>query len=307
MKFSLPFVLGLIAIFWLLMAPLAQAHNQPTIQDQPIVQAPPIFEDQPSPLGQPSPEDNPLTQEQPSPLGRPSPEDEPTIPTQDKSSLQNKTPVQGQAADCDSYRNVPVNITTRFDEAEYDYSQDITKIMGLANDTRHSIREHITLGLTRYSPIMSVNVASKVMNLPDGLTCALIDHIDVTVGYQNVTVYIANEIPQNSCGFQEVMAHEMKHVGVNKSLLEEYKPIIENKLKDYLKFNSVFREPNPDYAISLAHDKLYEILNATAEDFYSENGRRQHLVDTPQEYRRISATCNGQLWSIAQKFQFSGE
>src|SRR5262249_24870310 len=104
-------------------------------------------------------------------------------------------------AECDSYRDVPVHVTARFDQPVYDFSASIGNITELSKDTHHSIQESLTLGLTRYEPMLQVSVPVRGVQLPDGLACVHVDHVDVTFGYRNVRVYVAREFPQGSCGF----------------------------------------------------------------------------------------------------------
>jgi hypothetical protein len=98
------------------------------------------------------------------------------------------------------------------------------------------------------------------------------------------------------------MFHEQKHVSVNRAILNEYAPKIAQKLQDYLRMNGVFKEANPDYATSLLNQKLKAILDDMSMRIFTENQRRQQLVDSPEEYRRVGATCNGQLVQAAQQY-----
>jgi hypothetical protein len=206
-------------------------------------------------------------------------------------------------AACDTRPDIPVTVTPRFDEPTYDYSKNIGDIMARASDTHHSIRESLTLGLTQYEPMLSIRAPLITVQSSNGLACAHIEHVDVTVGYQNVVVFIANEIPEGSCGFNEVMAHEQKHINVNRQILEKYTPRIESELGDYVKSNGYFQETDPDYAVKLLKEKFQDIIESIMKDMTAENHERQQAVDSPAEYARISRSCNGQLQGIAARFR----
>jgi hypothetical protein len=205
-------------------------------------------------------------------------------------------------SECDSYPDVPINITTRFDEPVYDYDAGIAQIEAMASDQRHSIHENLTLGLTRYMPTLEFGVPVRSVQYPDGVACAHVQHVDVTIGYKDVTVFIAREIPQGTCGFDTIMAHEQKHIDVNRAILAEYTPLIEQRLKVFLHDNGVFREPNLDYASTMLQGKLQQILNEISEQIVTDNRQRQQQVDNPGEYRRITYSCNGQLTGIARRY-----
>ena len=208
---------------------------------------------------------------------------------------------------CEPFQDVPVNVIPVFDAAGYDFSTDIKDIQKLAHDTGHSIHEAIVLGVTRYEPTMELSTPVQTVTLPDGTSCARVTSAKVTFGYRNVVVYIAHEIPEGSCGFNEVMTHEQKHIAVNRLVLQEYIPIIRQKFAEYLKNNGMFREEDSDYAMSLLKDKLNDILSDLGGQMLVENEKRQKDVDSPEEYNRISASCNGQLTDIAFRARESSE
>ncbi len=207
--------------------------------------------------------------------------------------------------ECAPYQDIPVNVTPRFDQPNYDYVHSISAISELAADTHHVIHEALTLGLTRYEPMLEVRVPIKGVQLPDGLACAHAENVDITVGYRYVTVYVAGEIRQGTCGFEEVLAHEQKHIRANMQTLEEYTPRIKSEISAYLKQNGVFREPNFDYAAKLIQEKLQSITNNIMNEMTAENQQRQLDIDTVAEYDRISASCGGQLRGIASKFTYN--
>ena len=209
---------------------------------------------------------------------------------------------QNTVPDCPTYPDVPVNVTPFFDAPVYDNNTPVIALQSLSGNEAYHIHETLTLGLTRYQPSFEISVPIMTTQAADGLACAYVDHVDVKVGYKDVTVYVAQEIPQNSCGFQEVAAHEQKHIAVNRAILNEFAPVIQTKIQAYLKTNGVFREENPDYALSLVREKLKTILTETASAMVAENQRRQQGVDSPAEYARISASCNGQLRAFGMQY-----
>lgn len=207
--------------------------------------------------------------------------------------------IREASAACNLNRDVPVNIMPRFDEPAYDYTYSVGEISRMAADYHHSIHEAMTFGLTQYEPLIQFNAPIKSIRYPSGKSCTYVDHVDVTVGYQNVVVYIADEIPPESCGFNEVMGHEQKHINVNINLLNDYVPRISTEVQDYLRLNGAFTEQNRDFALEQLHGKLQSIVKKVFSEMADENTSRQSEVDSPAEYRRVSSSCNGQLSDIA--------
>lgn len=89
-------------------------------------------------------------------------------------------------AECASYPTVPVNVNPVFEEPRYDYSVDIPTLQTLSQDPQHTVHgshHGLTLGLTRYEPVLEFRVPIRKISFPDGLNCAHVDHVDVTIGY----------------------------------------------------------------------------------------------------------------------------
>ncbi|MFY9288487.1 MAG: hypothetical protein WAO98_08290 [Alphaproteobacteria bacterium] len=211
--------------------------------------------------------------------------------------------------ECESWPNIPVTVIPRFDQPSYNYNVNLNQVQALANNPKRSVHgghHGITLGLTQYEPIIQFVAPMKGIKMPNGLACAHVEHLEATIGYKNVVIYIPREVPQGSCGFDQVMAHEQKHIEVNRQILVEYTPRIQQKLQEYLKINGVFKQIQADYAEKLLNERLQAILNETAMQVFTENSRRQQLVDTAEEYRRVNSMCNGQLGKTATHYMQQG-
>jgi hypothetical protein len=203
---------------------------------------------------------------------------------------------------CDAYPDIPVTVVTRFDAPAYDYDTTIEDLQKLARDSKHTIHESLTLGLTRYEPFVEIRAPLKGVRFPNGVACARVDHLEVMIGYRDVKVYVAREIKPHSCGFDQVMAHEQKHIAVNRQILEKYKPMIEHDFHNYLRLNGMFREQNPQYAFDLVQQKLKGMLGELSDKMGEENAERQQEVDSKEEYRRVSLSCGGELQGVVRQF-----
>jgi len=206
---------------------------------------------------------------------------------------------------CDSYRDVPVAIAPVFDEPRLDASQDLDSIQSIASDRLHSIphNETIAMGITRYRPVLELHVPMVVETASTGLSCARLERVRVTVGYRDVTIFIANEIAKGTCGFSETLGHEQKHVAINRQLLLEFAPRIENELKSYLRLYGSFRVENVHDAEQRLHERVKDFMDDMVEQMRTENLRRQQLVDSRSEYDRLAHVCGGELSRIATHYK----
>jgi hypothetical protein len=201
---------------------------------------------------------------------------------------------------CTGYPNVPVTIIPYFDEAVQDYTQPQSVVQQMAA-RKNQTHEQLTFGLAQYEPIIGFQAKMKGLQSPDGKICGHVESAEVTLGFQNTRVFIANEIPAFGCAFYEVLNHEKHHVEVNRELLIEYVPQIQQKVSQYLKLNGVFRDVTPDYAKAVLNEKVSGLISEILNDMASENQRRQAEVDSPEEYKRITYACDGQLAHLAAR------
>lgn len=204
---------------------------------------------------------------------------------------------------CDPYPDVRINVTPVFDEPVVDTSVGLLSLQNVERDPQKVIPhyDNVTLGLTRYEPVIEFRSPMETRAMYDGTTCARIRQIDATIGYRNVTVFLAHELTDNACALQHVLEHEKKHVAVNRSLLQHYVPEIKAKLVRYFKLYGLYRGPNAEYAETLMREKANFVLSETARQISLENRQRQRAVDTPFEYARNSSVCGGKINEIVRR------
>lgn len=203
---------------------------------------------------------------------------------------------------CDSYPNVDINVTPVFDEAVIDTSKSLAEIQGLgagANVVPHY--DSITLGVARYRPIIEFRAPMIRKPLSDGTTCARVKKVDATIGYKDVTIFLAKELTSDQCSIRHVLEHEQKHIAVNRAVLNKYANLIQIKLQEYFKLYGMFRVPNPDYAQTLLNEKVDAIFKESAQQMTEENRRRQRAIDTPEEYAKNNTVCSGHINGIIGK------
>ena len=218
------------------------------------------------------------------------------------------SPVMAQDADynCNPYPNVPVNVTPVMGATTFDYATSISGLSVLEKSTPH-FYERLLMGVTTFTPDIEITNYPREIKLPDGTSCVKIAKVEVKLGYSDVVVHVAREIPQGSCGFNEVVAHEQKHVMVNQQLFQQYTPLIQQKLNEYLRLNGLIQERNYGYAMTVLHDNMKKILNQILQGMSEEENNRQQQIDTQAEFQRMAQTCNGQLSQIARQFRMNGQ
>lgn len=106
----------------------------------------------------------------------------------------------------------------------------------------------------------------------------------VTAGFKPATILIANELKSNSCVYNTVLEHEMKHVKIYK----EFNDLLYEKIKLRIdNLNVVVQNMTMDKAGNLALDEAYIEADKINE--------LQQKVDSFEEYQANNFACHGQF------------
>lgn len=159
----------------------------------------------------------------------------------------------------------------------------------------------VVLGLTRTESIVSINVGGRLLTDPaSGYEC-IAPHIEIKLYYPPIVVYVSREFRPGSCAYEEVLAHEMRHLNA----YLDYLPKAEARVR--LALARRF-EDKPLYArIGQAQSLLQrEIDRGWMPYIKSEMAKVEALqaaIDSPQEYARLGKVCGGAVQSLLGPLQ----
>lgn len=161
---------------------------------------------------------------------------------------------------------------------------------------RTGVAGGVVLGLTRTESRVAVQVDGTLLASPDGTVECVLPRIAVTLYYLPIVVYVSSEFAPDSCGYREILAHEMRHL---KSYLD-YLPKVEEQVRARVGGRFAGR---PLYArAGETRTLLQREIDANWMPFIkAEMGRVERLqaaIDSPQEYARLSKVCQGEVQSL---------
>lgn len=170
------------------------------------------------------------------------------------------------------------------------YSYKILKGLG-DSYTRPDIE---VLGLTRGLAIARFDIKSTTLSTPNQQwECASIA-LNVEYGFSPITVYVGNEFPKGSCAHNEILQHEMLHVGA----YNEHAKKIEQEIGETLRQR--FERPTPwRNAAGRTTANLQIEINERwipyLKRMLDKVNIEQRRIDRPEEYARIAASCDGAI------------
>jgi hypothetical protein len=108
------------------------------------------------------------------------------------------------------------------------------------------------------------------------------------------TIYIANNFPRGSCMHNAILAHEHKHVIVDREIVNKYATLIGNAVKDDITRYRIYG-PVPLSQKSVVEEQLKQrmqiILKSYTDRMSTERKARQQQVDNLSEYERVNHLC----------------
>jgi hypothetical protein len=152
------------------------------------------------------------------------------------------------------------------------------------------------LGLTRTESRVAIQVDGTLLTSPDGTAECVLPRIAVTLYYQPIVVYVSREFAPDSCAYDEILAHEMRHL---KSYLD-YLPKVEERVRARLAGRFAGK---PLYARAGQSRMLLQrdIDRDWMPYIKAEMGRVERLqaaIDSSTEYARLSKVCQGEVQSL---------
>lgn len=150
------------------------------------------------------------------------------------------------------------------------------------------------LGLTRGAAVVRFETRISIATDPSGRYECASPRLTVTYGFRPMTVYVAREFPSGSCAYREILDHEMRHV----KTYQEHMALIESEISGALQER--FAEAGHWRGqAGQTREKMQSELDNRWVPFIKQLLNRvdakQALIDTPEEYDRVAASCNGEI------------
>ncbi|AXA94506.1 hypothetical protein [Massilia sp. YMA4] len=169
----------------------------------------------------------------------------------------------------------------------------LTAMKGVAS------RNQFVLGLTRTESRVQVGLAGQMLQDPaSGYECVA-PQIKVQLTYEPVKIYVGSEFPVGTCGYQEILAHEMRHMQAYMAHLPKVEKVVSAALARRF-------EGKPLYApAGTARSALaFEIDSGWLPYIKAEMAKVEAVqaqIDSPAEYARLSKACGGEIQKILIK------
>lgn len=123
--------------------------------------------------------------------------------------------------------------------------------------------------------------------------CLWFDRIEITVALKPI-IYVAREYPKGQCRFASIWNHELKHVEVDKRLLDRYRYKYDVAVKNVVSSQPVvgpFTNATDQQVQAQMVERIRKVTEEITAQMKSERDRLQQSVDTLAEYERVRKQC----------------
>lgn len=164
---------------------------------------------------------------------------------------------------------------------------DLTQLQHLPQDGAR------TLGLTEVRLGTSIQYkASTLARKGEPLTC-MRPSIVVTLSLDPHVVSVASEFGDDSCAYRHILAHEMRHVDINRLTLDTAADRMREGMRSSFGNKVYFGEPAELQERLTRHIREQWLPWVDAQMKHTMQRHRE--IDTPEEYARNQKVCGGEI------------
>lgn len=172
------------------------------------------------------------------------------------------------------------------------------QLSGIGDGVHHGAAP-LALGLTLTRVINNTRISAYLQSdfFGNG-TCGALAALEVGFGFEPHTIYIPAEFAPQSCAYNAIYAHEAKHVAVDKAVLAEYLPVLQQRIEQAA--TAIPPVQGRDAATVQAELKaqIEQIMEKEMRAFSGARERAQAQVDSVEEYAMVSQSCGGIMRQI---------
>jgi hypothetical protein len=152
------------------------------------------------------------------------------------------------------------------------------------------------LGLTKTESRVAIGLNGPMLHDPvSGYDCVA-PQISVKLYYVPIVIYVGKEFPKGTCGYEEILAHELRHMRAYMDSLPRVEQTVRAALIKRFGDKPLYA-PGGTANAALSN----EIDNGWLPYIKAEMAKVetvQAAIDSPQEYARLGKACNGEIQNI---------
>jgi len=204
----------------------------------------------------------------------------------------------GNTIQCPAHDPTKIDVIPHTAKVKYDYSQTLEQIQAYQTDTIDPYAFHgkaITQGFMQGEIELRHKLSfGQITNASYGYGCLWYDTIRIELNI-DPKIVIAKELYKDKCMRESILKHELKHVRVDREVVNEYAKKIGERVFKALKSRGFSVGPFEIERMKEVQEKMQRVVQQILELEYKKLGivrrERQIEVDSLEEYESVDAEC----------------
>lgn len=171
--------------------------------------------------------------------------------------------------------------------------------------TEHNARKRslkgLDAGVTSETPSLDITFTLMQTKGTAQEICFAITKLTATFYYKDAELAIAHELTTDACAYQEAVAHEMQHVVLHEELLHGFYPRLRELLRQTVEAQRIFAAPDMKAAQDKTLARFQTAIQKILKEFVVGQAQQSIKIDSPEEYARLGAACDGRLRAILKR------
>lgn len=187
-----------------------------------------------------------------------------------------------------------INVESSFGNLQYDNSLDIKDITALAQKFDLVESDLFASGLATATINFDISLSASANPIGAEEFCVVPNKVDIFIGLNKPTIYLAKSLEKDSCRYKIVLRHEQTHQQINKSALEYYLPIFKAaaiKIIQQTPALSIKDTNQLEQATKDLTQKYNQKLSPLVDFIKKEIAGEQHKLDNPANYKYENILC----------------
>jgi hypothetical protein len=149
------------------------------------------------------------------------------------------------------------------------------------------------LGLTKTESRIALAVDGGLLSDPHSGRECIAPTISVSLTYVPVVIYVGSEFGPETCAYQEILAHEMRHLKTYLDQLPKVEAVVGAALKKRFPARPIYAPAGQ--AKALLDQEMDGRWIPYIKNEMMKVERLQAAIDSPREYARLSKVCKGEV------------
>ncbi len=203
----------------------------------------------------------------------------------------------GAAANCGELPPTKVEVTLLETPASTNFQYSYRQLRALTDDYRQTQE---TLGLARGNASTRFAIEGRTWRAPNAERECSSFEIRLSYGFSPITVYVGREFAKGSCAHDEIFRHELQHVETYQQHARAIREEITRTLKQRFETSTPWYGARGETAARLQRE-LDERWLPYVQRMLDRVKVAQRKIDSPEEYARVAASCNGEIKAVLSR------